>query len=296
MIDLSVIIVSFNTKKLLNNCLESAQRGLTDSSMESEIIVIDNNSQDGSVEIIKRNKVILIENKKNVGFGRANNQGARMAKGKYLLFLNSDTLIEKKTLEKMVKFLDRNPDAGIASCQLKNKDGNVQFQGGDLPRLSTVAVWALFLDDLPVLHRLLPSYQLRKEIKKVQEVGWVSGAAMFMRRKCWDEISGFDENLFMYGEDVELCYRAKKNGWRVMINPEASIIHLGKGSGGGRTGWVIGEIKGLLYLFTKHKPAWELPILKLILKLGMRVRWFVFGILGRNEQLCRAYKESCLLA
>lgn len=289
MIDLSVIIVSFNTRELLAKCLKSVQKDLAGSLTKGEIIVIDNNSQDGSPEIIKSAKVILIENKKNIGFGTANNQAAKIAKGRYLLFLNSDTELKNGVFKKMINFLDGNQGIGIASCQLINKDGTVQPQGGYLPRLSTVAIWAWFLDDLPVLHQILPSYQLRRKIKQTREMGWVGGMAMFVKRECWRKLGGFDENIFMYGEDVDLCYRAKKLKWKIAVNPGAVITHLGGRSGGK---WIAGEVKGLIYFFKKHKPEWELGLVKLILKVGITARWLIFGILCSNENRAQAYKEA----
>lgn len=298
MIDLSVIIVSFNTRRLLEDCIKSIQNELEGSSIKSELIVIDNGSSDNSQEFLRKEavKIKLIVNSRNEGFGKANNQGAEAARGRYLLFLNSDTIVEKGALSEMISFLDRNPKIGIASCQLKNFDGRIQYQGGYLPGLLTVMIWAGFLDDLPVFRRILPSYQSRRKIRPGGDMGWVGGTAMFVRKQCWNEAEGFDENIFMYGEDVELCYRAKRKGWKIVINPRATIRHLGKGSGQGQAKWVAGEIRGLFYFFHKHKPGWEMPILRLILKLGMGSRWLVFGILSRNERLRKAYAEAWHLA
>ncbi len=341
MIDLSVIIVSFNSAELLGNCLKSVTIGLKDKKISGEVIVVDNNSDDGRDDVIakfkvqsSKFKVKTIENSENVGFGRANNQGSKKAGGRYLLFLNPDTQVKSGALKKIVEFMDENPAAGIASCRLVNPDGSFQPQGGYLPRLSTVAVWALFLDDLPILREILPSYQMRsirvsrwlsrwrnlfvrrqplvpttsglglasdgssltrkfvnfacRPSAKFQ-IGWVGGTAMAVRRQAWEQLKGFDEKIFMYGEDVEICYRANKLGWKVMINPEAEIMHVGKASGGR---WVAGEVKGLLYIFKKHKPGWEMPALKAILAAGMGLRWLIFGILGGNEKLRRAYAEA----
>lgn len=290
---LSVIIVSYNTPELLKKCILSVKEELNELKVKGEIIVVDNGSQDGVREFLQRDYAMtVILNNDNVGFGKANNQGAKIARGKYLLFLNSDTMIEKRAFGEMINFLDQDLEIGVASCQLRNANGTVQAQGGDLPNLMTVTMWALFLDDLPILGKLLPSYQSRKKIKQTQEVGWVGGTAMFVRKKCWDEMGGFDKNIFMYGEDVELCYRVKEKGWKIAINPKTSIIHLGKGSGKGQARWVTGEVKGLLYLFSKHKSSRKLLLLKFILKLGMGLRWLIFGILGRNEQLREAYLEA----
>lgn len=310
MIDLSVIIVSYNTRELLERCLTSVAEEIGRNKITAEVIVVDNDSKDDSVELLKQLKNHksyfinhILFNRENLGFGKANNQGVREAKGRYILFLNPDTELKSGALAKMVDFLDKNPKVGIASCKLLNSDGTMQPQGGYLPRLSTVAAWALFLDDFPILREILPSYQMgkahrsflpgdswrRQESPDYKEIGWVGGTAMFVRKDAWEQLGGFDENIFMYGEDVEICYRANRKGWKTAINPQAEIVHAGKASGGK---WVTGEVEGLLYIFRKHKPAWEMPILRAILGAGMGARWLIFGILGGNSDLRLAYVEA----
>jgi len=165
MIDLSIIIVSYNTKDLLKKCVDSVTEELGNSKITGEIIVADNASTDDSVKVAKGLGVSVIQNRENLGFGGANNLGAKQARGRYLLFLNPDTEVKEGALGKMVKFMDENPEAGIASCRLVNPDGSFQPQGGYLPRLTTVAVWALFLDDLPIMREILPSYQSRSKLR-----------------------------------------------------------------------------------------------------------------------------------
>lgn len=300
--DLSIIIISYNTKRLLETCLESVTNELLVSHLNAEVIVVDNHSNDGSVEMIEKFKrftgdrvpVTLLCNSTNIGFGKANNQAAKIARGRFFVFLNSDTVTGERTMEEMVKFLDRRLKVGIASCRLNNPDGTIQPQGGSLPRLSTVAIWALFLDDIPLLHQILPSYQLRRSslsTGSAKRLGWVAGTAMWVRREAWEEIGGFDESIFMYGEDVDLCYRAQQAGWGVMINPAAAVVHRGRASGSG-SDWITAEVEGLMSLFSKYKPAWESIPLRLILRLGMGLRWLLFGILRRNEQLKKGYAKA----
>lgn len=294
--DLSIIIISFNTNELIRSCLKSVYSDLGQSSLKAEVVVVDNASSDDSVQTIRKEfpNVHLILNKENVGFGRANNQAVALAKGKLLLFLNSDTTIRKGTLSKMNLFFDQNVQVGIASCQLRNADGTIQPQGGWLPRLSTVAIWAWFLDDLPVLKQILPSYQLRRLSLFTgfpKSIGWVGGTAMWVRRRAWTQLGEFDEQMFMYGEDVELCYRARALKWEVMINPHAQIVHIG-GASSASPRWITGEVDGLIHIFKTHKPRWEMPILRIILLSGMLFRWFIFGILGRNETLRAGYAAA----
>lgn len=271
------------------------------SSLSAEVIVVDNASSDLSAETAhsfpvpkKYAKVKLIASSTNLGFGKANNLAAAAAKGNYLLFLNSDALIRAGALRQMHQFLNQQPTVGIASCQLLNPDKTIQPQGGYLPRLSTVAIWAFFIDDLPAIQQIIPSYQLRRQsffIGRPREIGWVGGTAMWVRRDAWMQLGGFDEKIFMYGEDVELCLRARRLGWKVMVNPQAHVVHLGSASGNG-INWIAGEVKALRYLFLKHKPAWEMPLIRLILRFGMGLRWLFFGILGGNEQLKKGYAQA----
>src|SRR3989338_2686985 len=190
MIDLSVIILSYNTKDLTLACLQSVVKDLKNSSLNAEIIVLDNASTDGSPELIEkletRNsklEIVLVRSDKNLGFAKGNNLAAQKATGKWLLFLNSDTKIVPGTFKEMNDFLFNNPKTGIASCNLLNSDRTVQPQGGYLPRLSTVAFWALFLDDLPFFKQILPSYQLRREsffTGSPKHIGWVAGTPMWV--------------------------------------------------------------------------------------------------------------------
>jgi GT2 family glycosyltransferase len=122
-----------------------------------------------------------------------------------------------------------------------------------------------------------------------KKIGWVAGTAMWVLNDLWKELKGFDESLFMYGEDVELCLRAGKLSYDVMLNPRASVIHLGK-AGGGK--WIQGEVNGLKHIFKIHKPEWEMPILRIILGLGMTSRWLIFGILKGNGEYKRGYFEA----
>lgn len=303
-LDLSIIVVSYNTRRLLSRCLASVTKKLRKSEIKSEVIVVDNNSTDKSVEVVKSlqstvSGLQLIRNEKNLGFARANNQAAKKAAGRYLLFLNSDTTVKKGALEQMMRFMDQHPKVGIASCQLRSLDGSVQPQGGWLPRLSTVLVWAWFIDDLPLLRRVLPSYQNRRQAfftGQSKKLGWVSGTAMWVRKEAWKKLGGFDQSLFMYGEDVELCYRANQLGWVVMVNPKAAVTHLGRASDRGEAGWITGEVKGLIHFFKKHKPKWEMPILRLILSIGLGSRWFIFGILSGDRLAKEAYGKAVALA
>jgi len=292
--DLSIIIISYNTKDYLKKCLTSVDEDLSQSTIKAEIIVVDNDSQDNSVKMVETKfpKVKLIKSKTNLGFGKANNLGAAKAKGKYLLFLNSDTQVGKNALSNMLSLAkDNNTD--ISSCRLLNTDGSIQPQGGFLPRLTNLALWMLFIDDIPLINRLFKRYQESRIsfFESDQHMGWLSGTALLVKRISWQKLGGFDENIFMYGEDVDFCYQAKKRHMIIQYFNQPQITHHGQKSGSSE-GAVLGEYKGLLYVFKKHKSAWEMLFLKLLLKTGAILRIIIFGIIRADVQKKKIYQKA----
>jgi len=289
-IDLSIVIVNFNTKKLTRECIESVvknTKGIT-----YEFIVVDNDSKDGSVEMLKKlqnsktPKLKLVVNQDNRGFGQANNQGMEISKGRYILLLNSDTLVKSNVLAEMVSWMDKNPKAGIASCGLRFKDGKIQGTGGYFPTLARVFAWMTFLDDIPGLmkfitpfhpmHGLSPFDKNIKFFKKEKQVDWVTGAFLLMRKEVYEQIGGFDKAYFMYVEEVDLCYRAKMAGWQVWYLPRWHIIHYGGASSTAESP-LVNEVKSLKTFYRLHMPKWQYPILRVILKFGALVRIPIFG-------------------
>ena len=227
MIDLSIIIVNYNVKEFILNLLASLQPALKD--ISSEIIVVDNDSEDNSVEAIrsKHPEVILVENKKNLGFGAANNIGLEKSTGKYILFLNPDTIVRQNTFSTMIKFFEENPSAGLAGCKILNPDGSLQ-----LPcRRSFPGPWTSFtkltgLSTIFPKSKLFAKYNLTYlDENETYEVDAVSGAFMMIRREVYDKIGGFDPIFFMYGEDLDLCYRTQKEGYKVFYVHSTEIIH-----------------------------------------------------------------------
>lgn len=286
--DLSIVIVSFNTEKLTVEAVRSVIKNTKD--ISTEIIVIDNASQDGSVKAIRglaaSTDVILIANKENLGFGRGNNQGMKIAKGRYILLLNTDTLVEGNVLGEIVSWMDENPEVGIASCALKFKDGKAQATGGYFPNLPRVFTWMTFLDDIPVfsilfksfhpMHPLSPFGSNIKFYEKDHSMDWVTGAFFMIRKKVVHDVGYFDKDYFMYMEEVDYCFRAKQLGWQVMYLPKWSIVHFGGGSADKEFS-LINEIRGLKLFYKKHMPAWQFPILWFLVKTGALLRILVFG-------------------
>jgi len=224
---LSIIIVNYNVKEYLSQCLSSIYKSKV--SFSYEIIVVDNNSSDGSVEFIQQNfpDVILLPLKENKGFGFGNNKGFELARGKYLLLLNPDTVLQEDTLEKMYEFMETHKDVGIAGCKVLNPDGTLQLAC----RRGFPTLWVAFtklfgLQSLFPKSKLFARYNLTfLDPDEITLVDAISGSFMFVRREVYEQLGGFDVSFFMYGEDIDFSYRAKQAGWEVAYVPTTSIIH-----------------------------------------------------------------------
>lgn len=310
-IKLSIIVVSYNTAGLTCQTLDSVQLSLERSpelKKNTEIFVVDNNSSDQSVKEIKKfNEVFtnftLIENNDNKGFAGANNQAAQLATGEYLLLLNSDTIVQRKALAELVETAQKEK-LGIGASLLLNTDRTIQAQGGELPSLFTLSNHMFFLDDLPFVGKLFPSTQytganfinqtadelLENKKSSVSKIGWVGGTAMLIKKSLWDKIGPLDENIFMYGEDIELCLRANKQGSKIGVVKQSQIIHLGSASSSNKNA-ILGEMKGYVYIWKKHQPSWQLPIAKLILQLGSLLRIIIFSWILKDDR-GKIYKEA----
>lgn len=224
---LSIVIVNYNVRYFLEQCLHSVLKATE--GMESEIFVVDNNSVDGSVRMVREKfpEVILIDNKDNKGFSRANNQAIRKAKGEYVLLLNPDTLVEDDTLRKSVEFMDNHPDAG--GLGVKMLDGKGKFLPESKRGLPTpsVAFFKVFgFSSLFPKSKLFGRYHLGFLDKdKVHQVDILSGAFMMLRKSVLEKTGLLDETFFMYGEDIDLSYRITQAGYKNYYYPEARIIH-----------------------------------------------------------------------
>lgn len=284
-VDVSVVLVNFNTKDLLLSCIRSVQEHIK--STKYEIIAVDNASTDGSLEALKKLKNIkLIVNKENLGFAGANNQGIRAAEGKYVLLLNSDTLISDNVVGEMSKWMDSNRKVGIATCALKNRDNSFQGTGGYFPTLGRVFSW-MTIQDIPGVDKLIKPFHPMKNkaivkgmefYKKEKELDWVTGAFFFVRKEVFEQVGLLDESYFMYVEEVDFCYRAKKKGWRVWYLPGWSIVHYG-GASGTKEMSVLSEYQGIKMFYQKHYPKWQYFFLRVFLKIGAIWRMFLFGFL-----------------
>lgn len=226
-VTLSIIIVNWNTCDITRNCLRSVRDKIT--GVDCEVIVVDNASSDASVEMIRTEfpEVHLIVNGENLGFGCANNQGMRVARGRYFLLLNSDTVVIDDSLQRLVSFMEGQPRIGIAGCTLLFEDLTLQGSCSRFPSIKLALLEDLMLYKFMSRRRqgevLLNGYWAHDRTRDVDAV-W--GAAMLVRREVFNETTGFDERIFMYGEDLEWCMRVRDLGWRITFAHDCRIVHL----------------------------------------------------------------------
>ncbi|MBK7630766.1 MAG: glycosyltransferase [Ignavibacteriales bacterium] len=283
--DLSIIIVNYNVKEFLQNLIHSIEKASLN--LKKEIIIVDNASDDGSVEFIKEKfpHVKLIANQKNLGFGKANNIGLKHAGGKFILLINPDTLVAEDTFEKMIKFFENNLEAGLAGCKILNPDGTLQLAC----RRSFPGPWTSFtkvtgLSSLFPNNKIFARYNLTYlDENKTYEVDAISGSFMMMRKEVYEKVGGFDEQFFMYGEDLDLCYRIQKAGFKVYYIHSTQIIHY-KGESTKRSS--LDETKvfyNAMHLFVKKHLSSSL-LIGFILRSAIAVR-SVFAFLGVRKLL-----------
>lgn len=227
-IDLSIIIVSYNTKDLTRKCLENIQRYSNGVSLE--IIVVDNGSKDGSTDMVSKEfpNIKLIKLNENRGFAGGNIPGMKEASGKYILLLNSDAFFSEGVLESTIDFMDNNLEIGVLGCKLTNPDGSMQASArmlpGPLNKILHITGLAAHFPKSRFFGRVDYSWW---DHSVPRSVGWVVGAFFLIRRETMEEIGYLDDLYFLYFEEVDFCLRAKRSGWDVVFYPYAKVIHLG---------------------------------------------------------------------
>lgn len=240
---LSVIILSHNTKKITKNCLNTLIKSLNNTpSLKSEIIIVDNGSTDSSVTMLKKFKTKGIKLKKifnseNVGFAKGNNEGLALAEGKYILFLNSDVLINDVNFEDLIYYLNKNPEVGVLTVRVILPDGKIDMASHrGFPTLWSSLAYFTKLEALfkrvPKLSKIFGGYHLTHfDLNTVHEIDSPSGAFYLTRKLILDKIGGFDTKFFIYGEDLDLSYRIKKLGYKIIYYPLFTVTHLKYQSG-----------------------------------------------------------------
>lgn len=280
-LDVSVIIINWNTRDILRDCLRSVYGQTRD--VAFEVIVVDNASSDGSAEMVKKefSQVVLIQNDVNCGFAAANNQGMNIAEGRYALLLNPDTVVLDGAVQKTLVYADRHPDIGIVGCQVWENESTIQRTCFMFP-----SVWNLFLQESGIC-RLFPRSHFvgRRQMtgwsrKSERDVDVVSGMFMLVRCEAIQQVGVMDEDYFVYAEETDWCYRFWKAGWRCVFTPNARIIHL---DGGSKS---IDQVsikmfvqmqKSILFFFKKQHGLVSWMIVRIIFTVSMLSRYLLLS-------------------
>lgn len=299
MIDVSIIIVSWNTRQILRDCLESVYQQT--SGIEFEVFVVDNASEDGSGKMVKQlfPQVKLIQNHENSGFARANNQAIELASGRYVLLLNSDTVILDHTITKTVRYVEGHSDVGIMGCRVLNPDRTLQRTCFQYPSLLNMIL------SMTYLYKIFPQSRFFGRERMTwwnrsdeRPVDVVTGCYMLIRKEVIEQIGALDETYFMYGEETDLCYRAGRKGWDIRFSPVAEIIHLGGASSKRMRPEMILQLRGSILKFIRtHKGRVSYVAACLLTSLFFLIRvpyWFLRGLIKPDEhrrsfETCRTY-------
>ena len=290
--EVSIVIVNWNTCNILRDCLVSVYKQTE--SIEFEVIVVDNASTDNSVAMVKTQfpQAILIQNDVNRGFAAANNQGIEIARGRYVLLLNPDTVVLYDAITKGVSFADAHPDAAIVGCRVLNPDRTLQSTCFMFPSILNLVLSSSYL------YKLFPKIKLfgREQMTwwdrtDEREVDVVTGCFMLVKREAINQVGLMDEQFFMYGEETDWCYRFKHTGWKILFTPDAEIMHLGGQSSKQAAPEMALQLRGsILRFISKHRSRLEYKLACVLVLFFFVLRvpvWFIKSIVdGANRHYC----------
>jgi GT2 family glycosyltransferase len=307
-VDLSIIIVNFNAQDRLKACLESIHAKVQ--ALDYEVFVVDNASTDGSARMVKQSFpwVKLIQNNRNLGFARANNQAIPASQGRYVLLLNCDTLLLDNTSAAMIRYLDDNPRCGALSPKVMYRDGTIQTSNNAFPDLFTE-----FLR-LSRVSSLIPGVELRRALgvrlgrflgrsineylrvywdsDRLREIDWGTAACLLVRRETIEQIGLLDEGFFMYYEDADWCLRMHRRGWKIVYFPHFSIVHdVGRGRGDRHQLEDLTRHKSRLHYYNKHAAFLPRLMLRAMVVAVIFPRWL---FLGRKRAVYADILRLCL--
>ena len=278
MYDLAIIIVSWNTKKLIKDCLLSIKSSIHHTSYE--VFVVDNNSSDGTVQMLRSefNDINIIANKTNEGFAKANNEAIKISDSKYVMLLNPDTIVKDNALDIMVDYMEKNKEVGITGCKLFNKDGSLQESCRRFPDIKTYSCILLKLHTLFPNMKCLKNYFMKDmDYDKINEVDQVMGAALMFRSNVLGEKSFLDEDYWIWFEEVDFCYKVKKKGYKIVYIPNANIVHYKAQSFSQLLKVRQQKIfnRSLLVYFSKNGKKYETAILRILFPLSILLSFFL---------------------
>ena len=268
--DLSIVVVSYNTREVLRRCLELVRAGSR--GLDVELIVVDNASTDRSAEMVAEcfPEATLIANQRNVGFGKANNLAFLRTRGRYVLLLNPDTAVGPDALAELVRFADAHPDAGVVGARLEYPNGSLQHSAFRFPDLRQA--WFGFFDVVPIDSRINGRYEPAR-YERPFRAEHLLGACLLLRREALEQVGPFDPRYFMYFEETDLCARLRRAGWDNLYTPAARVVHLGATStGAARERMSVEFHRSQAYFYRKHYGPAGYAALKAIVWLGVGYR------------------------
>lgn len=284
----TIVVVSFNTQSLLRECLQSVRRA--EGGARRCTVVVDNASSDGSVAVVQREfpNIRLMSNEENRGFAAANNQAMASARGRYVLLLNSDTVVLGDVLQKSVEYMDAHPDVGAMGCRVLNPDGSLQLSAFMYPSLLNLLLLTVGVED-----RSSPRFCGRRKIldwdrTSERDVDVIAGCYLIVRREVIEQVGMLDESFFFYGEETDWCRRIREAGWKVRFAPVGEIIHHGNASArqlNSRRDVLLTQ--ALVRLHRKHggiiaaAAAWAILF---AFNVSRALGWSALGLLRRSEQ------------
>ncbi|MBI4099782.1 glycosyltransferase family 2 protein [Candidatus Microgenomates bacterium] len=287
--DVSVVVVSYNAASYLKECVEAIFNKTKGPSFE--VIVVDNASTDDSVAVAKSfgKRIILLKGMENRGYAAGANAGIKKATGKFVLILNPDILFLEDAISKMLAYMNGHPEVGLAGCTFLDGVQKMLPNGGYFPTLIRLSLWTFFVrignDYHPSANRYKADFY----------PDWVTGGFMFVRREVVDKVGLLDENIFLYGEEVEWQYRIKSAGWRIGYTTTTKVNHFErKSSGGMPRNAILGEFKGLRYIYGKYFPGWKQVLVGTLLDVAAFLR-ILMWLLRFKPQMAKIYLEALLL-
>lgn len=297
MFKISIIIVTYNSEKYISKCIKSLYLY---SKYIQEIILIDNASTDNSVNIINNlskifAKIKITSNKENVGFTKGCNQGGKISKCKYLLFLNPDTTLIKFPIKQLQRFLNSHHNTGLIGFKFLNSDGSLQCSKGRFPNLINI-----ICDRLPILSKYFGMQDRNpNNYKKICKTDWVSGSGLLINKDLWKKVAGFDENIFMYGEDIELAKRVERIGYKNYYFPNIIFKHVdsGKNIKERNPHKYFSMRKGILYFLRKHNKPIDYFVIFYLTKIEAYTRLIFMVFSGRSKKdknLWQKYLEKTI--
>jgi len=288
-VDVSIIVVAWNVRQLLYDCLKSVYDETED--IDFEVIYVDNASNDGSVEMVTKEfpEVRVIKNTENEGFIKANNQGIKIAKGRYVLLLNSDTVVLDNAIAKTVEFADANPEAAVVGCRVLNPDKTLQRNCFMFHSVLNFFLAATYL------YKVFPKSKFfgREEMtwwdfNDVREVEVIKGCYALVRKEAIEEIGLMDDTYFVYGDDIDWCYRFKKGNWRIMFTPDAEIVHYGGQTTKKMTRKFLLQLLGSKLIFMKlQRSKLIFPCVRFLVALFFFLRvpyWLAMAMVHKSER------------